>query len=133
MISVGMDRNTGKALALQSDAHLAQSVNDILSSQIGERVMLRDYGSDNPNLVDQPLNDLTRQRLFASSALALQRWEPRARLRRMALQILDAGQAVLRLGLVRVDVPRPYALTVDFNLALTSALPSTALVGEGLF
>lgn len=50
----GMDATTGKPLS--GDAHLAQSVADILTTPIGSRVMRRSYGSLIPSLIDAPIN-----------------------------------------------------------------------------
>ncbi|WP_368900345.1 GPW/gp25 family protein [Mixta calida] len=71
----GTDRLTGKRLS--GLAHLRQSVADILNTPRGSRVLRRDYGSDVPDLVDNPPGDLTRLRIIAASASALARWEPR--------------------------------------------------------
>ncbi len=90
----GMDARTGKPLS--GDAHLAQSVGDILSTPIGSRIMRRDYGSALFELVDQPMNALGKLRIFAAVAEALRRWEPRLQLTRIA--IIDAGAAVMAAG-----------------------------------
>ncbi len=84
----GMDAVTGKPLS--GTAHLAQSMGDILSTPIGSVVMLRDYGSALFELVDAPGNALTRSRVYAATATALARWEPRIRVTRMSLTIDDA-------------------------------------------
>lgn len=108
---IGMDRNTGRQLA--GDAHLAQSIADILTTPIGTRVMRRDYGSALFELIDAPLNALTRLRLFAATADAIRRWEPRLLLTRVALvenasddhvgASFAAGAAALQLEGTRTD------------------------------
>ena len=112
---IGMDAETGKPLA--GDAHLAQSIADILTTPIGTRVMRRDYGSALFELIDAPLNALTRLRLFAATADALRRWEPRLRLTRVKL--LDgegsgtgfaAGRATLQIEGQRLDAADPTSL-----------------------
>lgn len=77
----GMDAVTGKPLA--GRAHLRQSIDDILSTPIGSRVMRRDYGSALFELNDAPGNQLGRLRIFAATVDALRRWEPRLRLTRV--------------------------------------------------
>jgi phage baseplate assembly protein W len=47
----GMDRNTGKPLV--GMAHLRQSIQDILTTTVGERLICRDYGAKVFNYVDQ--------------------------------------------------------------------------------
>jgi phage baseplate assembly protein W len=71
----GTDKNTGKAL--DGKAHLRQSITDILNTRIGTRVMRRDYGSDLPNLIDNPINDEFAVDLYVALAEALDKWEPR--------------------------------------------------------
>lgn len=71
----GMNRNTGAALS--NTAHIRQSVQDILSTPTGTRVMLSEYGSDLPALVDAPDDALTQIRAVMATAVALEKWEPR--------------------------------------------------------
>lgn len=90
----GMDAATGRPLA--GAAHLAQSIGDILNTPIGSRVMLREYGSALFELLDGPVNPLMRLRLFAATAVAIQRWERRIRLTRVALESASSdGSATL--------------------------------------
>lgn len=79
----GTSATDGRALA--GEAHLRQSVADILLTPLGSRVMRRDYGSLIPELLDQPFNAATRARLYGATAMALMRWEPRFRLARVQL------------------------------------------------
>lgn len=113
----GLNRHTGAALDDADDAHLRQSIGHILSTPIGGRVMRRDYGSQLPDLIDQPLNAATRLRIFAATAMALMRWEPRVRLRRVGFEAEGAsGAARLSLELIRTDRPRPRSLALQFTL-----------------
>ena len=82
-MAVGMNRETGKPV---SDAdHLRQSIRDILSTRIGTRTMLRDYGSNIPELVDLPINQTTIAAIKADMINALNIWEPRMRVNRVVL------------------------------------------------
>lgn len=91
----GMARNTGRRLSF--DAHLAQSIADILGTPKGTRVMRREYGSDVPGLIDAPVNGGTVVDLFMAVAEAVGRWEPRLVLRRV--EVLDAQPGQLTLAL----------------------------------
>ena len=51
----GMSRFTGEKLDPNSDAHLVQSIGDILTTPLGSRVLRRSYGSELPDLIDQPI------------------------------------------------------------------------------
>lgn len=92
----GIDAENGKALS--GISHLQQSIRDILTTRVGTRVMRREYGSDLPNLVDNPLNDATKLDLFAEVAIALQKWEPRVVVDRVFVEsVSDAGRIVIGL------------------------------------
>jgi phage baseplate assembly protein W len=86
-IMIGMDVNTGKFLS--SYEHLLQSVTDILTTPIGSRVMLRDYGSDIPKLLDSNMSPQTFALIYAATAEALDKWEPRLKLTRV--QVLSVS------------------------------------------
>lgn len=92
---IGLSRQTG--VSIDGEAHLAQSIVDILSTPKGTRVMRRDYGSDLPLLIDQPINGETIIDLYQATAEALDRWEPRIRLTRVEIEEVMAGGVVLQL------------------------------------
>ncbi|KKO65363.1 25-like lysozyme [Janthinobacterium sp. KBS0711] len=75
---MGMHAATGRSLT--GLGHLRQSVADILTTPIGSRIRRRRYGSEVPELIDQPLNSATQLRIYAATAFALRRWEPRLQL-----------------------------------------------------
>ena len=111
---IGINAATGERL--DGDAHLAQSIGDILTTPIGSRVIRRDYGSTLFELLDQPMNAVLRLRLFAAVADALRRWEPRIALTRVGLAAEDATRAaagafILLIEGRRTDDPDPSALT----------------------
>jgi phage baseplate assembly protein W len=76
---IGFDKYTGRGISAVSD-HVKQSVDDIITTPIGSRVMRREYGSFIPALIDQPLNNKTILRLYAATAGAIMRWEPRLKI-----------------------------------------------------
>jgi Bacteriophage baseplate protein W len=100
--------NAGTGAAIDGEAHLAQSIADILTTPIGSRVMRRDYGSLLFELIDMPFNAVTRALLHAATAIALMRWEPRLLLRRVLI-ILGAapGEVILTIEGERIDRPAP--------------------------
>lgn len=83
----GMNVDTGKLL--NGYEHLLQSVTDILTTPIGSRVMLRDYGSEIPKLIDSNMNPATFAKIYAATAEALDKWEPRLSLTRV--QVLSVS------------------------------------------
>jgi uncharacterized protein len=102
---IGMDAATGKRL--EGDAHLRQSIGDILTTPLGTRIGRREYGSLLLELVDQPANPALRIRLYAAVALALLRWEPRIALDRVGFRQIGAGAFEVEIEGRRTDQPRP--------------------------
>ena len=98
----GMNRHTGEAISDTAgppagEAHLAQSILDILTTPVGTRVMLRDYGSELPAILDQPMNGEMLVDATMAIAEALDRWEPRIELARVRLVEISAGEAQFEL------------------------------------
>ncbi|HML28953.1 MAG TPA: GPW/gp25 family protein [Hyphomicrobium sp.] len=94
--SIGMDRRTGRVLI--DWAHVCQSIADILTTYKLTRVMRRDYGSDNPLLVDKPMTDASLIKFYVATADALDRWEPRFSLDTVFFTAATRdGQTTLRL------------------------------------
>lgn len=85
----GMSRDNGTQLS--TDEHLRQSIRDILTTPLGTRLMRRDYGSLLPFLIDSPANDATKLRLMAATATALIRWEPRIKVSKVSLSLINDG------------------------------------------
>ena len=92
---LGMHAATGRAI--RDLAHIRQSLANILTTPIGSRVMRRGYGSEVPELIDQPMNGATQLRIYAAVAHAVLRWEPRIRLTSLQLERDQAGAATLTL------------------------------------
>lgn len=111
----GMSRTTGQAIGdLES---VLQSIEDILTTPLGTRVMRRDYGSLIPALIDQPLNGATIVRLYAATAAAVMRWEDRVRLSSVTLTLGSvAGSATLDMQGIWVDSNEPFSLSVPLRM-----------------
>lgn len=118
----GMDRRTGKPLA--GADHIRQSIEDILGTPLGTRLGRRDYGSELPELFDQPMNELGRIRVFAATALAIMRQERRARISQISLATgATRGAFVIRIIGRRVDVAAAVAaLDLTIPVRASSAL-----------
>ncbi|VVT07328.1 GPW/gp25 family protein [Erythrobacter sp. EC-HK427] len=122
----GTSRTTGRALS--GEAHLAQSIGDILSTPLGSRVMRRDYGSLLFELIDRPINAALRMLLHAATAIALSRWEPRIQLTRVNLLGEPAsGKLTLRIEGRRNDLPaenqlQTLTIPIDFGQARQRAV-----------
>ena len=123
---IGMSAQTGKPLT--GDAHLAQSLGDILSTPLGSRVMRRDYGSLLFELIDGPINGAMRMLLHAAVAIAIRRWEPRLKLRRVTLDGDPAsGSLSIRIEGERTDLPpanSAISLTIPIRRGETASVTS---------
>lgn len=105
----GMSATDGKSLG--GLEHLRQSIADILRTPIGSRVMRREYGSDLFRLVDAPLNRSTVLRLYAATASALKKWEPRFKLTKIRASAAASG--TVSLDLTGEYLPDGQTVTVD--------------------
>lgn len=105
----GINALNGKKLG--GIAHLRQSIRDILTTPIGSRVMRRDYGSRLPRLIDAPINQSTIMDIYAATAEALAKWEPRFRLTQS--QIETAAPGAVTLTLTGIYLPDGKEITLD--------------------
>lgn len=103
--------NAASGTRLGGIDHLRQSLRDILTTPIGTRVMRRDYGSRLFDLVDAPLNRGTLLQLYAATAEAIQKWEPRFKLLQVRIASAEAGR--VELDLTGEYLPDGKTVTVD--------------------
>lgn len=105
----GINANTGKSL--EGLDHLRQSIRDILTTPIGSRVMRRDYGSKLFQLVDAPLNRGTVLQIYAATAQAIAKWEPRFAVQKVQIASAEPGYVVL--DVTGIYKPDGKAITLD--------------------
>lgn len=86
----GMNAITGRAIS--GLAHLYQSIGQILSTALASRLKRRTFGSDIPDLIDAPTSGATITLLYAATATALMRWEPRLTLTRIQFSMDTSEQ-----------------------------------------
>ncbi|SMC24233.1 hypothetical protein SAMN02745857_01778 [Andreprevotia lacus DSM 23236] len=109
--------NAGSGRTLRDLPHIAQSVATIIGTSIGSRVMRRDFGSLVPDLIDAPSNAVGMQLLRAAIVSALQRWEPRITVTRIAFRRGAAdGQMLVDLDFDRIDGARREAAQLQVPL-----------------
>lgn len=97
-----MSRETGKSISIDLE-HIYQSIQDIVTTPIGSRVMRRQYGTLVFQLMDGPFDDILQMQIYAAIATAIIRWEPRVSLHSVSLSIADLGAYVLDLDFTLVD------------------------------
>lgn len=111
----GMNAHTG--LSMTEAEHIAQSINDVLTTPLASRVMRRDYGSLLPDLIDWPSNDATRLQAYSAIVTALMRWEPRISLSAVSLSLGERpGQFFLDLDGQHVDSNEAMNLRVPLQM-----------------
>jgi hypothetical protein len=91
----GINAHNGQPLS--GIDHLRQSIRDILSTRKGTRIMKREYGSGLPTLVDNPMTPRLAMEVYAATAEALDRWEPRFRLTRVRITSAEVGRVIISL------------------------------------
>lgn len=75
MSSLGFSNVDGSLLT--GFDHVRQSIEVILTTPIGSRVMRRDFGSELMGLIDRPMNDRVILAIYSACAMAIAKWEPR--------------------------------------------------------
>ncbi|EBP3998255.1 GPW/gp25 family protein [Salmonella enterica] len=100
MLYLSIDRHTGKTL---TDAdHIRQSIQDIITTPTGTRVMRRDYGSLISELIDAPVNDALPLQLMAAIFDAIIRQETRVTVTEIQLRRSENGLTA-DIGMMRTD------------------------------
>lgn len=108
-----MSRDTG--LEITEFEHIKQSIQDILLTPIGSRVMRREYGSLLFQLIDSPTNDTTEIQLFAAIAAALMRWENRIQVNTVSLEMNQPGKFIIELNCLLSDSNRQASLSIPLQ------------------
>lgn len=109
---------SGRSGRLLSDwAHVQQSIQTILTTRIGSRVMRRDFGSELPDLVDAKMVQANILLIYSSAATAIEKWEPRFRMAAGKVETLSADGAI-RMSLYGTYYPRGHL--GDYSIAETA-------------
>lgn len=83
MGSCGIDRKTGRLI--RDWDHVVQSVQRILATRIGFRIMRRSFGSGALTILGRRLTPQVVALFRLLVVLSLERWEPRVKVRRVTL------------------------------------------------
>jgi Bacteriophage baseplate protein W len=99
-----IDPNSGRVAMTSGEDKLRQNVRMILATRIGERPMLRDFGTRLHGLVHE-VNDAALARLLQDHAReCLLLWEPRVLITEMSTEQAE-GEVTLRLRYVHTAEP----------------------------
>ena len=114
-----MSRESGRELETEID-QIRQSIQDILTTPIGTRIMRREYGSLLPQLIDSPFNEITLLQLYAATATALLQWEDRITLNSVSINQVGRGKFILDLSMSILDSNRTDSLSIPLNFGAIS-------------
>ena len=97
MIATGLGRELrdGAGAIQEPLEHIQQSVEDILTTPRGTRVMRPEYGSGIWGLVDRPVSPEWLVDVYAEVVTSLDRWEPRIRVTQVTARQVAAGQVTV--------------------------------------
>ncbi|RBP72697.1 GPW/gp25 family protein [Shewanella sp.] len=110
----GMNRFDGRGLS--ESQHISQSIQDILTTPLGSRVMRRDYGSAIFELIDQPQSAAIKLQIMAAAVIALTRWEPRIRITEIEVIAGDLnGKMQFNLLTDRIDIQRQQSFEATYG------------------
>lgn len=104
MPGFGINRVTGAPLS--GWEHTVQSIDVIFTTSIGERVMLRHFGSSAPVLLGRAMTAPNVLRFWSLIAIAIDLWEPRFRVVRVG--IAEQSAEVTRRGEMTFEVHGEY-------------------------
>lgn len=108
-----MSRQTG-AILDELD-HIKQSIQDILLTPIGSRVMRREYGSLLFELIDQPFNDTTSLQIIAAAANAIMTWEPRIDIIKIVFEKVGSARFEVLIDAVIKQTGKQNSLSVPLS------------------
>lgn len=94
---------------------LKENIIHILMTNVGERVMRRDYGGGVHQLVHDPNNDVLRAIVQHQIAKTIGQWEPRVQLRNVTVT-QDEGVLIAELSYVIRQTQQPESLSVPIGL-----------------
>jgi hypothetical protein len=100
-MSIGMNLQSGTVLS--GIDHIKQSIADILTTPIGSRVMLPEYGSRLFDLTDQPLSVGFILQLKVAVIEAIDRWEPRVKVLKVDIDSASPINFALSLFVIGSD------------------------------
>ncbi|EIM65435.1 GPW/gp25 family protein [Desulfobacter postgatei] len=90
---------TGRVVRVSDTAAIDRSIELILLTAKGERIMRPDFGSDLSTFVFKPLSEQNRRRMGTSVKTALQKWEPRIRLLAVEVRVSPKGPNIAEISI----------------------------------
>lgn len=113
-----IDPDTGGVARSEGADKLKENLKQILLTEVGERIMRRDYGGGLWSLVNDPNNSALRAIAQHQVAKSIAQWEPRVVLQEVTVTQEDKGEGMLWIHLKYIDRTHQNtdALSVPFGL-----------------
>ncbi|MGQ2384911.1 GPW/gp25 family protein [Acinetobacter ursingii] len=109
-----MSRETG--LSITEIQSIEQSIQDIVTTPLGSRVMRRDYGSMLADLIDQPMNDVLVVKIYSAIYTPITRWENRISIE--SLNVSEVSSNGMQLDLEAVHTISGQSLNLNIPLQM---------------
>ncbi|BCU54054.1 GPW/gp25 family protein [Enterobacter kobei] len=110
---IGFGRSDGRTIT--DTDHISQSLNDILRTPVGSRVMRRDYGSLLAAMIDQPQTPALELQIMVACYVAILKWEPRITLSAVATERQAGGKMIVNLTGQHADTGESLSLTLPLS------------------
>ena len=110
-----IDKNTGRSLQTEQQS-IQQSLQDIITTPIGSRVMRREYGSLLFELQDQPINDSLVLKCYSAIYSAVSRWEDRVSITQIAMSSVSGNGFVFDIDSVYRVTGQQMNLRIPLNM-----------------
>ena len=99
--------------------HIQQSIQDILTTPLGSRIMRRGYGSHMFRMIDQPFDTVIALQLKAAAVTALLQNEPRIEISKIDLQLISGGSYQIELDVLLKTSNTEASLSVPLAFGAT--------------
>lgn len=113
-----MSRQIGKALSTELE-HIKQSIQDILTTPIGSRIMRREYGSRLADIVDQPTSDALILQCYSAIYTALLLWEKRIEISQISIVSPISHNLIFDMDFTLVDNNKRASLSISLSIGST--------------
>lgn len=110
-----ISKSTGQIIPSEIE-RIKQSIQEILLTPLGSRLMRRQFGSDLLKLIDQPLNEVLILRVYAAIYTPLLLWENRISIEQIQVSRLDGGQLEIQLEAVSMTNSQKLNLNIPLKM-----------------
>ena len=99
--------------------HIKQSIQDIVSTPLGSRIMRRSYGTQLFNLIDKPTSEALYLKIYSTIYSSILQWENRIDVSQININSLSAGQMVIDLEFTLTKTGQTQNLNIPVSIGAT--------------